>query len=67
MCDACMEMELYYAYLNEVEARKQLEQQVSQPWQCEVTVFPQAEAGTAPAASTVPAQAKSRFVCDEPE
>jgi hypothetical protein len=63
-----MEMELYFAYLNEVEARKQLEQQASQPWQCEVTVFPQAgETAPAPAASTALAQAKSRFVCDEPE
>jgi hypothetical protein len=67
MCDACMEMELYYAYLNEVEAKKQREQQASQPWQCEVTVFPQAEAAIAPAPSTAAAPAKSRFVCDEPE
>jgi hypothetical protein len=67
MCDACMEMDLYFAYLSEVEARKQLEQQASQPWQCEVTVFPQDEVPPAPVASTVPAQAKSSFVCDEPE
>ena len=44
MCDACMEMELYFAYLSEVEAKKQLEKQASQPWQCEVTVLPQDDA-----------------------
>ena len=66
MCDACMEMELYFAYLSEVEAKKQLEQQAALPWQCEVTVFPQAvEATSAPAA--VPAKSNARFVCDEPE
>jgi len=63
MCDACLEMELYFAYLNEVEAKKQAAQQASQPWQCEVTVFPQDE--SAPAAA--PAPGKSRFKCDEPE
>ena len=67
MCDACMEMELYFAYLSDVEAKKQLEQQAAQPWQCEVTVFPQGEAAAAPAAPAAPAQAKSNFVCDEPE
>jgi len=67
MCDACMEMELYFAYLSEVEAKKQLEQQAAQPWQCEVTVFPQGEAAATPAAPASAAQAKSQFVCDEPE
>ena len=66
MCDACMEMELYFAYLSEVEAKKQLEQQAAQPWQCEVTVFPPAGEG-APAPAAAPAQGNSRFVCDEPE
>ena len=71
MCDACMEMELYFAYLSEVEAKKQLERQASQSWQCEVTVIPQDEAATVvpppafPAAA--PAKGKSRFQCDEPE
>lgn len=67
MCDACMEMELYFAYLSEVEAKKQLEQQASQPWECEVTVFPQGEAAPAPVTSAKPAKAKPTFVCDEPE
>ena len=64
MCDACMEMELYFAYLSDVEAKKQLEAQAALPWQCEVTVFPQVEATVA---SATPAKAKSTFVCDEPE
>lgn len=73
MCDACMEMELYFAYLSEVEAKKQLEQQKSQPWQCEVTVIPSDDAASVapppafPAAAPVPAKGKSRFQCDEPE
>ena len=64
MCDACMEMELYFAYLSEVEAKKQLEQQSKLPWQCEVTVIPQSDEDV-PAAA--PAKGTSRFVCDEPE
>ena len=64
MCDACMEMELYFAYLSDVEAKKQLEAQAALPWQCEVTVFPQEETT---AASATPAKPKSTFVCDEPE
>ncbi len=64
MCDACMEMELYFAYLSEVEAKKQLEAQAKLPWQCEVTVFPQAGEG---APATGPAKSNARFVCDEPE
>ena len=66
MCDACMEMELYFAYLSEVEAKKQLEQQAKLPWQCEVTVFPQA-GESAPAPAAAPAKSDARFVCDEPE
>jgi len=65
MCDACLEMELYFAYLNEVEAQKQLEKQKSQPWQCEVTVIPQDDAKAAPTTAQEPVK-KSRFVC-EPE
>jgi hypothetical protein len=58
-------MELYFAYLNDVEAQKQLEQQKPQPWQCEVTVMPQDETSAAPASA--PTKDISRFVCDEPE
>ena len=71
MCEACLEMELYFAYLSEAEAKKQLELQKSQPWQCEVTVIAkdtviaQDDAAAAPAVR--PAAGKSRFVCDEPE
>jgi hypothetical protein len=61
-------MELYFAYLNEQEARKKLEQQQAQPWQCEVTVIPQAdEEAPAPRVSAVPTTDNSRFKCDEPE
>ena len=71
MCEACLEMELYFAYLNDVEAKKQLEQQKSQPWQCEVTVIPQDEAATVVPPPAFPpaakATGKSRFQCDEPE
>jgi len=55
MCQACMEMDLYFAYLSDAEEAKK----AAQPWQCEVTTFPPADEGTAPA--------KPRFVCDEPE
>ena len=70
MCDACMEMELYFAYLSDVEAQKQLERQKSQPWQCEVTVIPQDDAAVVPPPAFPAAEAvkgKSRFQCDEPE
>jgi hypothetical protein len=50
-----MEMDLYFAYLSDAEEAKK----AAQPWQCEVTTFPPADEGTAPA--------KPRFVCDEPE
>jgi hypothetical protein len=62
-----MEMELYFAYRSEVEARKAAEQQAAQPWQCEVTVFPQDDAAAAATVPAAPRQGKSRFVCDEPE
>ena len=73
MCDACMEMELYFAYLSEVEAKKQLEKQASQPWQCEVTVLPQDDAQEPVVApppvypSVAPKKQKTRFQCDDPE
>jgi hypothetical protein len=66
MCEACLEMDLYFAYLSEVEAKKQLERQAAQPWQCEVTVIPQDEAPAAPS-NQKPASGKASFVCDEPE
>ncbi len=34
---ACEEMQLFYAYLDQVEEAKRK----AQPWECEVTVFPQ--------------------------
>jgi hypothetical protein len=70
---ACEEMQLFYAYLDAVEEAKRK----AQPWECEVTVFPQgdapaAEASAAKAAqpATVAQPAKrqtSGFSCDEPE
>ncbi len=66
MCMACEEMQLYYAYLDAVEEAKRK----AQPWQCEVTVFPQADdaAAAAPVTAAKPgAAAKPGFVCDEPE
>jgi hypothetical protein len=70
MCMACEEMQLFYAYLDQVEEAKRK----AQPWECEVTVIPQGDAApaTAPAtpqaASAVPAKdIKSGFSCDEPE
>ena len=66
MCMACEEMQLFYAYLDAVEEAKRK----AQPWQCEVTVFPQPDdaATAAPVAAAKPtAAAKSGFVCDDPE
>jgi hypothetical protein len=64
MCMACEEMQLYYAYLEAVEEAKRK----AQPWQCEVTVFPQPDdAAAAPVAASKPAAAKPGFVCDDPE
>lgn len=37
MCMACEEMQLFYAYLDAVEEAKRK----AQPWECQVTVFPQ--------------------------
>lgn len=67
MCMACEEMQLFYAYLDAVEEAKRK----AQPWQCEVTVFPE-EGGaiTLPPAEPAGALAKTTtagFSCDEPE
>jgi hypothetical protein len=66
MCMACEEMQLFYAYLDQVEEAKRK----AQPWECEVTVIPQNDA--APTAATPAAakpfnEIKSGFSCDEPE
>ena len=66
MCQACDEMMLYYAYLDSVEEEKRK----AQPWQCEVTVFPQDGADAPVAAAPSAAKsigAKPGFACDEPE
>ena len=65
MCQACEEMQLFYAYLDAVEEAKRK----AQPWQCEVTVIPQGgETPTAaPAKAAPPTSAKPGFACDEPE
>jgi hypothetical protein len=65
MCQACEEMQLFYAYLDAVEEEKRK----AQPWQCEVTVIPQdGEAKAASAAAANPAKATNAgFSCDEPE
>jgi hypothetical protein len=55
MCQACEEMQLYYAYLDAVEEAKRK----AQPWECEVTVIPQGDAAPMAAAPTTGA-----FVCD---
>jgi hypothetical protein len=62
---ACEEMDLYYRYLDAIEEAKRR----AQPWQCEVTVFPQADeaAPTAPAPAPKAGQGPSPFKCDEPE
>ena len=66
MCQACEEMQLFYAYLDAVEEAKRK----AQPWQCEVTVIPQDDEPPLPrlprSASRRPS-AKSGFACDEPE
>jgi hypothetical protein len=64
MCMACDEMSLFYAYLDEVAEAKRK----AQPWECEVTVFPQAgDAASAPAPVQANSAAKSGFACDETE
>jgi hypothetical protein len=68
MCMACEEMQLYYAYLDAMEAE---EKRKAQPWQCEVTVIAPADETPADAepssAPKVADPAKSGFVCDSPE
>jgi hypothetical protein len=68
MCMACEEMQLYYAYLDAVEAE---EKRKTQPWQCEVTVIAPADeppvATEPPSAAKAGASAKPGFVCDTPE
>ena len=68
MCMACEEMQLYYAYLDAVEAE---EKRKAQPWQCEVTVIAPADeppvAAEPPSAAKAGASAKPGFVCDTPE
>jgi hypothetical protein len=64
MCQACEEMQLFYAYLDSIEEAKRK----AQPWECEVTVIPQEGEAAAPAVETKPpAATKSGFACDEPE
>jgi hypothetical protein len=63
MCMACEEMDLFYRYLDAIEEAKRR----AQPWQCEVTVFPQnGEAGPAPRKAVAKPDA-SAFKCDDPE
>ena len=63
MCMACEEMQLFYAYLDAVEEAKRK----AQPWECEVTVFPQDGGAPQPVVAAPAMAAKSGFVCDEPE
>ena len=64
MCMACEEMDIYYRYLDAIEEAKRR----AQPWQCEVTVFPQGDQPAAtPAVAPASAPASSQFKCDEPE
>ena len=63
MCMACEEMDLFYRYLDAVEDAKRR----AQPWQCEVTVFPQGDEASQPAAKSTSAPAPSPFKCDGPE
>jgi hypothetical protein len=67
MCMACEEMQLFYAYLDQVEEAKRK----AQPWECEVTVISQGSetpVAAAPVAAAKPSSSiKSGFSCDEPE
>jgi len=74
MCQACEEMELFYAYLDAVEEAKRK----AQPWQCEVTVISHDENGNeirepigeiikGPAPKIVDDKKTADFSCDEPE
>ena len=57
MCMACEEMQLFYAYLDSVEEAKLK----AQPWECQVTVFPQDDDQPAQASEAAPvAKAKSK-------
>jgi hypothetical protein len=64
---ACEEMQMFYAYLDQIEEEKRK----AQPWQCEVTIISSdGSQDTAPAAKPATAAApaaKSGFSCDEPE
>jgi hypothetical protein len=64
---ACEEMQLFYAYLDAVEEAKRK----AQPWECQVTVFPQDGEASAEAPAAKPAapsqRPKPEFSCDEPE
>jgi hypothetical protein len=69
---ACEEMQLFYAYLDAVEEAKKK----AQPWECQVTVFPQgdepaaeapAETAATPAKAKTAKRKKSDFSCDTPE
>ncbi len=66
MCMACEEMDMFYAYLDQVEQAKRM----AQPWECEVTLIgDDGVAKPAPVAATAGAApgAKPGFVCDAPE
>jgi hypothetical protein len=62
---ACQEMDLFYAYLDAVEAEKRK----SQPWQCEVTVIGEDGRPRVIQSAATPelAAAPSGFACDVPE
>ena len=64
MCQACEEMQLFYAYLDAIEEAKRK----AQPWECQVTVIPQEGEAAVPSVETKqPVATKSGFACDEPE
>ena len=66
MCQACEEMQLFYAYLDAVEEQKRK----AQPWECEVTIIPQGDEAVAappPVAAKSAKDIQSGFSCDEPE
>ena len=55
MCQACEEMDLFYAYLDAVEEAKRK----AQPWECEVTLIPQGDdvsAAAVPSSSAKPSR-----------
>ena len=66
MCQACEEMQLFYAYLDAMEEAKRK----AQPWECQVTVISQDDKATPqpkPVEAKPSAGVKSGFACDEPE